>query len=195
MTDQNRHVSSGGFGESKQESGIPKHGEALSASMGPQPLLQFLIIDTVFFFFSLRLFPFSGVVTANHRFAFYPIFCISYSDYLHVLLHCVHKSPLRPTDLVAPSLAFSYQRLLCPSSAHVQTVSIWPLWLFLQTLIIDTVFNAFYCQKTSQKWSLVLISPPLVLTQLSLFQQSRKSGCEVRHAHMPQHFSLHVSSV
>ena len=48
----------------------------------------------------LTAFPFSGVATANHRFPFYPIFCIFYSDsnYLHVLFHCVYISPLRPTS-------------------------------------------------------------------------------------------------
>lgn len=44
------------------------------------------------------------------------------------------------------------------------------------------VFDEYYCKKTSQKWSVVLISHSLVLTQLSLFQQPRKSGCEGTHA-------------
>ena len=46
----------------------------------------------------LTAFPFLGVATTYRRFPFLPIRCIFYSDNLHVLLHCVHKSPLRPTS-------------------------------------------------------------------------------------------------
>ena len=56
--------------------------------------------------------PFSGVATANHRFPFYPILCIFYSY--------SSSADLLASYLVAPSLAFSYQRVHCPSSAHVQ---------------------------------------------------------------------------
>lgn len=62
-------------------------------------------------------------------------------------------------------------------------------------LCVCVCVSEYYCKNTSQKWNGLVISHPWVLTQPSLFQQSCKSGCEVRHAHMPQQLSLHVSSV
>ena len=76
--------------------------------------------------------PFSGVARANHGFQFQPVLCIFHSDsnYLHVLFYCIYKSPTSnffASYLVAPSLAPFNQLIHCPSSAHVKTISIWPL--------------------------------------------------------------------
>ena len=63
-----------------------------------------MFMDGLFSFPNLQFIaffcPFSGVVTANHCFPFYPILCIFYYDtsYLHVLLYCIHTSPLWPTS-------------------------------------------------------------------------------------------------
>ena len=76
--------------------------DGITVTAAPKPSPCFLYFSIFFFFLFLLLtaFLFSGVATANHRFPFWHILCIFYSDtnYLHVLPHYIHKSPLRPTS-------------------------------------------------------------------------------------------------
>ena len=64
----------------------------LSSDIG-NLLVSYYVPHSSFFF--LRLFPFQGLpqrITVFH----FPIFCIFYfdSNYLHVLFHCIHISPI-----------------------------------------------------------------------------------------------------
>lgn len=75
----------------------------------------------------------SGKDAANHLpQAILLILCILFSYQLNFMLLFLHAS-----SLLVPTSASFYPDIHCPSSEHIQTISVWPLWLYPQNIWSD----------------------------------------------------------